>query len=432
MVHRNIQQLYAVWLILTAALLLVGCDGKSSVAKQKVKVGVLHSQTGTMRDSEKPVLDATLMAIDEINEKNLIPGIYIEAVVEDGASNPKTFARKAEKLIRDDKVVAIFGGWTSASRKAIKPIVERYDSILLYPVQYEGVEESPNIIYLGAAPNQQIIPAVYWAMKDMGKKRFFLVGSDYIFPHTANEIIKDQLRALGGEVVGESYIPLGSKKVEATIDQIVEAKPDIILNTLNGDTNKAFFQQLRDAGINSDEIPTISFSIGENEVKKIGARNIAGDYLSWNYFQSIDTPENKEWVRQFGERYGENRVTSDPMEAAYSGVYLWASSAFDAEHAVEEGIFEGQCSADGVRAHISGQSFKAPSGLVFIHPENHHLYKTVRIGKIGSDGQIRIVWTSDVAVRPEPYPVFRTAESWKDFVATLNREWGGSWSAPAN
>lgn len=431
MTHHDKQRLWPAWLILAVVFVLVGCGKKSNIARETVKVGVLHSQTGTMKDSEQPVLDATLMAIDEINEQNLIPGVYVEAVIEDGGSDPKIFARKAEKLIRDDEVVAIFGCWTSASRKAVKPIVERYNSILFYPVQYEGVEQSPNIVYLGAAPNQQIIPAVSWAKNELGKKRFFLVGSDYIFPHTANEIIKDQLKAIGGEVAGEAYIPLGSNDVTVAVQQIIDTKPDIILNTLNGSTNKAFFQQLRDAGISSEQIPTISFSIDENEIRKIGASILDGDYLSWNYFQSINTPANQQWVKRFRERYGDNRVTSDPMEAAYSAVYLWARSAYDSNKLDSGDIFETQCNPEGVRNQISGQSFKAPGGLVFIHPENNHLYKVVRIGQIEADGQVRIKWTSDVAVRPEPFPIFRPTDSWKDFVASLNREWGGSWSAPA-
>lgn len=416
--------------LMVSAILLSACDGGAEAKKRVVKVGVLHSKSGTMADSEKPVVDATLMAIDEINEKGIIPGVHVEAVIEDGASDPATFARKAEKLIREDGVVAIFGCWTSASRKAVKPIVEKYNSLLFYPVQYEGVEQSPNIVYLGAAPNQQIIPAVYWAMEDMGHDAFFLVGSDYVFPRTAHAIIKDQLYALGGEVAGEAYIPIGSDAVDDAIDQIEATEPDMILNTLNGSSNRAFFRGLRERGIDPEEIPTLSFSIVEGELSTIGARMLVGDYAAWNYFHSVQTPENQEWIARFKERYGQDRKTSDPMEAAYIGVHLWAKAARAASHVDGDGFFGSTCEPDDVQEHIPSQSFTAPGGLVFIDPENQHLYKTVRIGRVEADGVFHIVWDSEVPVRPNPYPIFRSALDWDGFITELNQQWGGSWSAP--
>jgi len=394
-------------------------------------VGILHSRTGSMADSEKPVIDATLMAIDEVNEQGIIPGVVLVPVIEDGASDPETFARKAEKLIREDGVVAIFGCWTSASRKAVKPIVERYNSLLFYPVQYEGIEQSPNIVYLGAAPNQQIIPAVYWALKELGAEKFYLVGSDYVFPHTAHAIIRDQLKAHGGEVIGESFIPLGSGKVEAVVADIAEKQPDIIINTLNGDTNRYFFQALRAEGIQSEAIPTLSFSVGENELSKIGHRLLNGDYAAWNYFQTLDSEENRQWVNNFRQRYGENRKTSDAMEAAYSGVHLWAQAAREASHVDGDGFFGSTCNPDEVDDHIPSQSFHAPGGLVFIEPESQHLYKTARIAQVDPEGKFTIVWSSEVPVRPSPYPIFRREIEWLDFIGQLNRQWGGAWAAPS-
>lgn len=415
---------------LAIGLVLAGCDGDPAPKNEVVKVGVLHSQTGTMAESEKPVLDATLLAIEDVNKRELIPGVTVVPVVVDGASDPDTFARKAEELIRDEGVVAIFGCWTSASRKAVKPVVEKYGNLLFYPVQYEGIESSPNIVYLGAAPNQQIIPSIYWAKQELGAKKFFLVGSDYVFPHAANAIIKDQLKAFGLELAGEAYLPLGSNNVTSVIQQIQVAQPDIIINTLNGSTNKPFFQALRDAGITPDDIPTMSYSLDENALRSIGARNLTGDYAAWNYFQSLDSPENETWIEAFQERYGADRLTSDPMEAAWVGVHLWAQAAQATAPALSGKPSPANCNPSKVAQHIGNQSFKGPSGLLFIHPENLHLYKIARVGKIEPGGQFRVVWSSDVAVRPLPYPIFRSEDAWQDFLYTLNRSWGGAWTAP--
>lgn len=421
------------WLAACACvILLTGCD-QAVKHRETVKVGILHSLSGPMAGSEKPVVDATILALDEVNEKNLIPGIEVEYVIADGKSDPATFAREAERLITEEDVVAIFGCWTSASRKAVKPVVEKYENLLFYPVQYEGIETSPNIIYLGAAPNQQIIPAVHWAMEEFGDN-FYLVGSDYIFPHTANTIIRDQLSAFGGEVVGESYLPLSRQDLdEGDIDELVaeiaEAKPDVIINTLNGEVNTLFFQQLREAGIDAEDIPTVSFSIGENELRQTSTRNLAGDYASWNYFQSIPTQENRAFIERFRQAYGQDRVTSDPMESAYTGVHLWAKAIRDASDC-EIKTFQHFCDPDAVRQFLRTQSLMAPGGMVFVHPETQHLFKTVRIGQIQPDGSFEIVWESDIPVRPVPYPVFRGQDDWEALIAQLNRQWGGSWTAP--
>ena len=226
-------------------------------------MGVLHSLSGTMAISEKSVVDATLLAIGEINEQGGLLGRKIEPVVADGKSDWPTFASEAERLIAQEEVSTVFGCWTSASRKTVKPVFEKHDHLLFYPVQYEGLEACPNIVYTGAAPNQQIIPAVRWCFEHLGRK-FFLVGSDYVFPRTANEIIRDQLRSLHGEIVGEQYILLGSEDVQDAVQSIVAAKPDVILNTINGDTNVAFFRELRAAGITPEKIPTMSFSIADD------------------------------------------------------------------------------------------------------------------------------------------------------------------------
>ncbi|GAW94341.1 urea ABC transporter substrate-binding protein [Calderihabitans maritimus] len=357
-----------------------------------IKVGILHSLSGTMSISETSLRDAELMAIEEINAAGGVLGRKIEPIVEDGASDWPTFAEKAKKLLERDKVATIFGCWTSASRKAVLPVVEKYNGLLWYPVQYEGLESSPNIFYTGAAPNQQIVPAVDWLLKQ-GKKRFFLLGSDYVFPRTAHQIIKAQLKAEGGIVVGEEYTPLGHTDYSTIINKIKAAKPDVIFNTLNGDSNVAFFKQLQAAGITAEDIPTMSVSIAEEEIRGIGAEYMKGHYAVWNYFQTTDTPENREFVKKYKAKYGKDRVTDDPIEAAYFQVYLWAEAVKKA----------GSTDVDKVREAAKGLEFKAPEGLVRIDGENQHTWKTVRIGRIDANGQFEEVWSSGEPVRPDPY-----------------------------
>jgi urea transport system substrate-binding protein len=426
------RQVLAGIMVSTLILLTGGCD-REAAQREVIKVGILHSQSGPLAASEKPVLDATLMAIKEVNERQLIPGVRVVPVVADGRSDPATFAREADRLITEEDVVAIFGCWTSASRKAVKTVVEQYDNLLFYPVQYEGIESSPNIVYLGAAPNQQIIPAVHWAMENLGTK-FFLVGSDYIFPHTANAIIKDQLYAFGAQAVGEAYLPLSGQQLregelDAVIAQIKETQPDVILNTLNGSLNTLFFRKLREAGITSADIPTVSFSIGENEVREAGVRDMVGDYAAWNYFQSIDSAANRAFLDKIRATLGEDANASDPMEAAYDGVMLWAKALADARESRIK-TFDNFYDTDAVRQFMDDQSLLAPEGMVFVYAQNQHLFKTVRIGQIQPDGNFAIIWQSEIPVRPEPYPVFRTKDEWETFISTLNRQWGGSWTAP--
>jgi len=377
------------------AIMLVVSFGTWSKAysAEPIKVGVLHSLSGTMSISEVAVKDGTMMAIAEINAKGGLLGRQIAPIVEDGASDWPTFAEKAKKLISKDKVAVVFGCWTSASRKAVLPVFEKADHLLFYPVQYEGLEASKNIVYTGAAPNQQIMPAVTWLLKQ-NKKKMFLLGSDYVFPRTANLIIKAQLKAEGGTLVGEEYTPLGHTEYSTVINKIKAAKPDVVFNTLNGDSNVAFFKQLRAAGITANDIPTMSVSIAEDEIRGIGADNILGHYAAWNYFMSMKTPENDIFVKNYKAKYGQNRVTDDPIEAAYFGVYLWAAAVQKAK----------TTDVAKVRESVKGISYKAPEGLVTISKINNHTSKIVQMGKVRSDGQFDIVWTSGKPVEPDPFP----------------------------
>ena len=382
-----------------------------------IRAGVLHSLSGTMSISEKPVVDATLLAIAEINAAGGVLGSQIEPLVVDGKSDWPTFAQEAERLITEKKVAVVFGCWTSASRKTVRPVFEKHSHLLFYPVQYEGLEQSPNIIYTGAAPNQQILPAVKWCFTNLGK-RFFLVGSDYVFPRTANAIIREQVDALSGEIAGEAYLLLGSCEVKSIVAMIVETRPDVILNTINGDSNVAFFRELRRAGIRPEDIPTLSFSIAEEELQAMGVEGLAGDYACWNYFQSVETEENARFLKAFRKRYGRARVTADPMEAAYFGVHLWAQAVTDA----------GTPEVNEVRRRLSGQSFDAPEGLIHVDGDNNHTWKRVRVGRIREDGQFDIVWDSGRAIRPIPYPAYRSRAEWERFLRDLYDGWGGKWA----
>lgn len=359
-----------------------------------IKVGILHSLSGTMAISEVSVKDATLLAIEEINAAGGIDGKMLEPVIEDGASDWPTFAEKAEKLISEDEVAVVFGCWTSASRKAVLPVFEELNGLLFYPVQYEGLEMSPNIFYTGAEPTQQIIPGIDYFLQE-GHTNIFLLGSDYVFPRTANTIIKAQLEAEGASLAGEEYIPLGGTEFSTIISKIQSAEPDAIFNTLNGDSNVAFFKQFIDAGFTYEDIPVMSVSVAEEEVRGIGPENIAGHLTSWNYYQTTETEENESFVAAYKNAYGEERVTADPIEAGYFGVYVWKALVEAAGSTAVEDVRNAAKTAD---IEIS-----APSGPIKVDGESQHMYKTVRIGKILENGLIEEVWATDGPVKPDPF-----------------------------
>ena len=353
-------------------------------------MGILHSLIGTMAVSETALVDATLMAIAEINDRGGVLGMPIEPAIEDGASDPTVFRQKAEKLLHQDRVATVFGCWTSLSRKAVKPVFEQYNGLLWYPVQYEGLEQSPNIFYTGSCPNQQVTPAVDWLLAQ-NRTRFYLIGSDYVFPRTVNKIVKGQLHHHACTTVGEAYASLGETDFHAIIQDIQCCQPDVVFSTLNGDSNLAFYQQYQAAGITADDIPIMAVSIAEGELQRM-ADLAVGHYAAWSYFQSIDTVKNHAFVQAFKQRYGSDRVTSDPIEAAYTQVYLW-KQAVSLAKSVE---------IDAVRAAALGQTFEAPGGWVRVEA-NHHLWKECYIGKILPTGQFEIVSTSDTLIKPLPW-----------------------------
>jgi len=356
-----------------------------------VKLGFINSLSGAMAISEKTVSNVLHMAADEINADGGIMGKKIEPIQEDGATDWPTFAEKTEKLLTTDCVAAVFGGWTSSSRKAMKPVVEKHNGLLFYPVQYEGLESSKNIYYTGATTNQQILPAMDF-LKSKGVKTLFLAGSDYVFPRTANAIIKLYAKELGIKIVGEEYVPLDKDDWTTQVAKIVAAKPDFIFNTINGSSNVGFIKAYTDAGLKAATTPIISVSIAEEEAPNMGAP-VTGQYASWNYFESVDTPANKKFIEDWKAYPGSSGVTSDPMEAAYDSLYLYKAMVEKA----------GSFDVDKVNAASDGISFDAPEGTVVVNGKNHHISKPGLIGQINADNQFDVVWHSEGVIQPDPY-----------------------------
>ncbi|MEU7750638.1 urea ABC transporter substrate-binding protein [Micromonospora sp. NPDC049101] len=388
---------------LVAAAAMTACGSKTTdagsatgvtadVSGSTVKVGLLNSLSGTMAISEVTVRDSIMLAVDEINAAGGVLGKKIQPVGEDGASDWPTFAEKAEKLISEDRVAAVFGCWTSASRKAVKPVFEKNKALLFYPVQYEGLEQSPYIFYTGATTNQQIVPGLDY-LKAQGAKSVYLVGSDYVFPRTANKIIKAYAAANGMTVSGEDYAPLGSTEFGTIVNKVKSSGADAVFNTLNGDSNVAFFKEYKSAGLTATAMPVVSVSIAEEEVKGIGTQYLEGQLTAWNYYQTTPGAANSKFVAAYKAKYGADKPTSDPMEAAYVAVHLWKAMVEKA------GAFD----VEKVRTASGGITFDAPEGTVTVDGPTQHIAKTARIGKIGADGLITEVWNSGKPVQPDPY-----------------------------
>jgi urea transport system substrate-binding protein len=392
-----------------------------ATSKEPIKVGILFSLRGPMQTGGSAAHDAAQLAIEELNEQGGLLGRPIEEIAGDGESESRRFAELAEKLITQDHVAALFGCRASSNRKAVLPIVEKHNALLFYPMQFEGLEDSPNIIYLGAAPNQQMMPAIEYMLSNPGKRRLFLVGSDYVFPRAANAILRDYIgkKYPEAQIVGEKYIPYGGTEVHDIIRAIREQKPDLIVNTINGDSNSAFFRGLHQAGLGAESTPVLSFSVGENDLLSLGDAGV-GHYAAWSYFQSIDRPENAAFVRKFQKRFNTRRVVSDPMETVYFGIHLWAGAVKEA------GSFETRAVLDALK----GRSFAAPEGDVRIDDETHYTWRPMRIARVGADGKFQILRNTKWALQPEPFPPSRPGEDWKKYLQDLYQGWGGRWQAP--
>ncbi len=412
------------WIWLAIPLILVIAAGAWYVfmehAESPIRVGILHSRTGRMAMSESSMIDAEVLALEEINARGGLLGRKVEWVIADGGSDWPRFAREARRLIETENVSVVFGCWTSASRKSVKPVFEEKNHLLVYPMAYEGIERSPNIVYTGAAPNQQIIPTVKWCYDHLKARRFFLVGSDYVWPRCVGAIARDQIKGLGAEVVSDRYVFFDSSSVDGIIDEIKTKKPDVVLSSLVGETNVAFYTRLAAAGVWPATIPIVSFSIAEEELRKLPAASMAGDYAAWTYFQSIERDDANSFARRFQARYGADRVVSSTMASAYDGVMLWSKAVEEADSA----------EVSRVRRFIVRQSMGAHGGVTAIDEETQHAWLPVYIGKIRNDGQFDVVWSSSKPVRPVPYPISRSRSEWEEFLGSLYRGWGGSWSNP--
>lgn len=383
------------------ALMLLGAVLFSLYGRDKavIKIGILHSLTGTMALNETTLVEALQLGIAQSNASGGINGKMLEAVVADCHSEADFCALQAERLITEEKVSVLFGCWTSACRRAVKPVVEEHHHLLFYPLQYEGMEISPNIIYTGAAPNQQIIPGTNWALENLGK-RVYLVGSDYVFPRMANIIIKDLLLARGGVLAGERYVALGDKDIKTLVAHIAKMRPQVILNTLNGDSNAAFFAALEKAGMGN--LPILSFSVAENGMKAWGGARLTQHYAAWSYFHSLPGEENRHLLAAYQARYGADKLLSDPMESSWIAMQLWVQAAREA----------GSAEPVKVLHTMLRQSLLAPEGIVSIDADNRHLWKTPRIGKVKADGQFEIVWDAGQPLEPVPFPSYRYRDEW--------------------
>jgi urea transport system substrate-binding protein len=406
-------------LLVASSIIASSLVAQMSIAADTIKVGVLHSLSGTMAISETTLKDTVLMMIEKQNKKGGILGKKLEAVVVDPASNWPLFAEKTRELLAKDKVDVIFGCWTSVSRKSALPVLEELNGLLFYPVQYEGEESSKNVFYTGAAPNQQAIPAVDYLMNDIGATRWVLAGTDYVYPRTTNKILEAYLKAKGvkDEDIMISYTPFGHSDWQGIVSDIKTfgstGKKTAVVSTVNGDANIPFYKELGNQGISAEDIPVIAFSVGEEELSGFDTAPLVGHLAAWNYFQSVESEENDAFIAQWKEYIGDDkRVTNDPMEATYIGFEMWVK-------AVEKA---GTTEVDAVEQAMIGIAVPNLTGGTAVMNANHHLSKPVLIGEIQDNGQFEVVWeTPDTVI----------GDAWSNFLPS-SKNLISDWTAPVN
>ncbi len=400
-----------------AATALISTQG---MAADTIKVGVLHSLSGTMAISETTLKDTIMMLVEDQNKKGGLLGKKLEAVVVDPASNWPLFAEKMKELLLQKKVDVVFGCWTSVSRKSVLPVVEQNNGLLFYPVQYEGEESSRNVFYTGAAPNQQAIPAVEYLMSPDGgsAKRWVLLGTDYVYPRTTNKILRAFLHSKGvkDEDIMENYTPFGHSDWQTIVANVKkfasQGKKTAVVSTINGDANVPFYKELANQGIKASDIPVVAFSVGEEELSGIDAKPLVGHLAAWNYFMSVKNPTNTAFIKQWHTFIKKKtRVTNDPMEAHYIGFKMWVQAVQQA----------GTTNVDAVRQAMYGQKVRAPSGYISVMNTNHHLSKPVMIGEIQPNGQFEIVWQTKGPVKGDAWSNFIPASS------KLTADWTYPW-----
>ena len=390
-------------------------------AEAPIVVGLLHSRTGPLAVNEKAMLDAEVMALEEINEAGGLLGRRVTWVIADAESDPRVFGREAERLIEQEKVSAIFGAMTSACRRAVDEVVTPADHLFIFPSNYEGMDFSPSVICTGPLPNQQVIPAVTWCRETLKARKFFLAGSTDVFTYAVNTIVKDQLKALGGECVGEGFATIEGRGMPELIAAIKKSGADLVFSSVVGDANNEFYQGLADAGLTSEKLPVISVTVSEEDLRELPADAVAGHYAAWGYFQSLDLPANREFVARFHKRYGANRPTGDPVISAYNAVMLWAQAVEEARSDVTE----------QVRKHLRRQSRASAAGIVSVDYSTLHSWRPFYLGKARRDGQFDIVWSLERPIRPVPYPMFRSKSHWEAAVEKWFRSEYPGVGAPA-
>jgi urea transport system substrate-binding protein len=383
-----------------------------------ILVGVVHSLSGPLEPYERPLRDAELLAIKEINEKGGIDGQLLEVVEADGRSDPRTFASQARRLIENSKVSVVFGGWTSESRKAMLPVVEELNSLLVFPGDFEGIEESTRIVYAGVTANQQVVPAVRWGVEVRGSRKPFLLSTDEVWSRTAAAIARDHLLTADILPVGETSIPAGGDGVATAVAAIQKAQPDLIFNFAFGETNTTLFPALRRAGIAADRSPVISFRVSEDDGRRIVADDLSGHYLASDYFSTLDTQANRDFLRRFKLHHGDDRTPSAPAVLAYEGVQLWAAAAEEA----------GEPAADRVVPHLARTSIDAPQGVITVDPDNRSTWRPCHLGRFRPDGQVEILWSIERPIRPSLYTSTRGEGDWRAFLDNLKVGWRGNWS----
>ncbi|HSH96767.1 MAG: urea ABC transporter substrate-binding protein [Methylophilaceae bacterium] len=393
--------------VIAASVAMIGAV-QFAQAADTIKVGVLHSLSGTMAISETALKDMALMTIEEINKKGGVLGKQLEPVVVDPASDWPLFATKARQLLTQDKVAVTFGCWTSVSRKSVLPVYKELNGLLFYPVQYEGEELEKNVFYTGAAPNQQAIPAVEYLLSKEGggAKRFVLLGTDYVYPRTTNKILRSFLHSKGitDDNIMEEYTPFGHsdyQTIVANIKKFSAGGKTAVVSTINGDSNVPFYKELGNAGLKAKDVPVVAFSVGEEELRGVDTKPLVGNLAAWNYFMSIKNPTNAAWIKEWSAYAkakklptADKPLTNDPMEATYIGIHMWAQAVEKAK----------STDTDKVIAAMAGQTFPAPGGFVSTMDEkNHHLHKPVFIGEIKADGQFKVVWKTPGPIKAQPW-----------------------------
>jgi urea transport system substrate-binding protein len=384
-----------------------------------IVVGLIHSETGPLAISERSLLDSEILALEEINARGGVAGRKLKWKIADGRSDPAAFASQALRLIEQDKVDVLIGGWTAECRKAMLEVVEKKESLLIFPANFEGIERSSHAIYSGGSANQVVLPAVRWCFDALKARKFFVVGTEEVWSRVASELAKDGIKAAGAELLGESYLPLVGGDSQVLVEMIQSAKPDVVLNILVGDSNIPFYAAMRRVGLTPDKLPVVAFNVAEDELKRFPPGDMTGHYAAWSYFQSLDRLENTEFVSKFKAHHGPDRVISDAMVAAYNGVMIWAQAADEA----------GTGDPKIVASRFDRQSFDAPEGIVTIDPESRVAWRPFYLGKARADGQFNVVWSISKPISPVTFVATRSKAQWLSLLDELKGRWGGRWSS---